>query len=34
MSKPDIAKAQRALAKIGGDSIARHVFICALSEKQ
>lgn len=34
MGKPDIAKAGRALAKIGGDSIERHIFLCALSEKQ
>ena len=30
----DLAKARRALAKIGGDSISRHIFLCALSEKQ
>lgn len=34
MGKPDIAKAGRALAKIGGESIERHIFLCALSEKQ
>lgn len=31
---PDIPRAKRALAKIGGDSIGRHIFLCALSEKQ
>ncbi|RJY09558.1 (2Fe-2S) ferredoxin domain-containing protein [Aurantiacibacter aquimixticola] len=30
----DIAKAERALAKIGGDAVERHVFICAVSDKQ
>lgn len=30
----DLAKAERALGKIGGASIDRHIFICALSEKQ
>lgn len=34
MKNRDIAKAERALAKIGGDAIARHIFICAVSEKQ
>lgn len=34
MGKPDIAKAERALGKIGGDSIERHIFICSVSEKQ
>jgi (2Fe-2S) ferredoxin len=29
----DIAKAQDALAKTGGDSIARHIFICAEPQK-
>lgn len=29
-----LAKAERALGKIGGDSIRRHIFLCALSEKQ
>ncbi|MEO6389183.1 MAG: (2Fe-2S) ferredoxin domain-containing protein [Croceibacterium sp.] len=33
---PDIAilKAERALAQIGGDAISRHIFLCAMSEKQ
>ena len=30
----DIAKAERALAKIGGDAIERHIFLCGISEKQ
>ena len=29
-----IAKAEHALAKIGGTRIERHIFLCALSEKQ
>ena len=29
-----LAKAERALAKIGGETIERHIFLCALSEKQ
>lgn len=33
-SKRDIAKAERALAKIGGEAIQRQIFLCALSEKQ
>ncbi len=33
-STRDIAKAERALAKIGGDSIERHIFLCGISEKQ
>lgn len=28
------AQAQRALAAIGGDAIRRHIFLCAMSEKQ
>ena len=32
MSK--LAKAQRALAKIGGEGAERHIFLCAVSEKQ
>lgn len=31
---PDVAKAQRAYAKIGGDGIERHIFLCAVSDKQ
>jgi (2Fe-2S) ferredoxin len=33
-SAEDLAKAGRALAAIGGDAIQRHIFLCALSEKQ
>ena len=29
-----LAKAGRALAKIGGEAIDRHIFLCAISEKQ
>lgn len=29
-----LAEAQRALAKIGGETIERHIFLCAISEKQ
>jgi (2Fe-2S) ferredoxin len=31
---PEIVLARRALAQIGGEAIERHVFLCALSEKQ
>jgi (2Fe-2S) ferredoxin len=31
---PDLAEAQLALAKLGGESIGRHIFLCAMSEKQ
>jgi (2Fe-2S) ferredoxin len=34
MSADDIALARRALAQIGGETIGRHVFLCAMSEKQ
>lgn len=35
MSKGDpVAKAQSALRKIGGENIDRHVYLCAVSEKQ
>lgn len=30
----DLAKARTALDKIGGETIERHIFLCALSEKQ
>ncbi|RIV75929.1 (2Fe-2S) ferredoxin domain-containing protein [Pelagerythrobacter aerophilus] len=30
----DLAKARVALAKIGGETIERHIFLCAMSEKQ
>lgn len=34
-ARPDkIAQAERALGKIGGDAIRRHIFLCAMSEKQ
>ena len=34
MSENDIALARRALAQIGGEAIERHIFLCAMSEKQ
>ena len=39
MSRDDKAerhlrKAERALSKIGGETVERHIFLCALSEKQ
>lgn len=30
----DLVKAQKALAKIGGERVERHIFLCAVSEKQ
>ncbi|MXO65635.1 (2Fe-2S) ferredoxin domain-containing protein [Altericroceibacterium endophyticum] len=30
----DLARAQKALAKIGGDAIHRQIFLCSISEKQ
>ncbi|WP_374407272.1 ferredoxin [Pelagerythrobacter sp.] len=30
----DLAKAERALDKIGGERVERHIFLCAVSEKQ
>lgn len=30
----EIAQARSALAQIGGDAIERHIFLCAMSEKQ
>lgn len=30
----DIARARSALAKIGGEAIQRHLFLCCMSEKQ
>ena len=30
----DLAQAREALAAIGGDAIERHVFLCAMSDKQ
>ena len=32
--KKGLVEAQRALAKIGGETIERHIFLCAISEKQ
>ncbi|MXO75412.1 (2Fe-2S) ferredoxin domain-containing protein [Altererythrobacter aerius] len=35
MTRPsDIGKARAALAKIGGERVGRHIFLCALSDKQ
>lgn len=34
MSADDIALARRALAQIGGEAIDRHIFLCAMSDKQ
>jgi (2Fe-2S) ferredoxin len=34
MNPDDIALARRALAQIGGEAIGRHIFLCAMSEKQ
>jgi (2Fe-2S) ferredoxin len=34
MSADDIDLARRALAQIGGEAIERHIFLCAMSEKQ
>ncbi len=33
-STADLAKARAALAKIGGEHVARHIFLCAMSDKQ
>ena len=33
-ASPDIARARAALAKIGGERIERHIFLCAMSDKQ
>ena len=33
-SAPDVAKARAALAKIGGERVERHIFLCAMSDKQ
>lgn len=30
----EVAQAEAALAKIGGERVGRHIFLCALSEKQ
>jgi (2Fe-2S) ferredoxin len=34
MSNEDLVKARAALAQIGGEAIERHIFLCAMSEKQ
>ena len=35
MTRPrKLAEAKRALTKIGGETIERHIFLCAMSEKQ
>ena len=34
MSDPDLVQAERALLGIGGDGLKRHIFLCAMSEKQ
>ena len=34
MSKKGLEKAQKALAKIGGEGVERQIFLCAVSEKQ
>jgi len=34
LAQPELARANRALAKIGGNAISRHIFLCAISEKQ
>ena len=34
MSKKGLEKAERALAKIGGETAERQIFLCAISEKQ
>ena len=31
---PELAQAKAALSKIGGERVQRHLFLCALSEKQ
>lgn len=33
-ARKELAKAEEALAKIGGERVGRHIFLCALSEKQ
>jgi len=33
-SRQDIERAEAALAKIGGETIDRHIFLCAMSDKQ
>ena len=34
MSRKGLEKAQKALAKIGGEGVERQIFLCGLSEKQ
>jgi (2Fe-2S) ferredoxin len=31
---PDLARAEAALGKIGGETLRRHIFLCAMSDKQ
>ena len=33
-SDKQLRKAERALSKIGGEAVERHIFLCALAEKQ
>lgn len=33
-SDTDLAQARAALAKIGGERVGRHIFLCAMSDKQ
>ena len=34
MDEIELDRARRALAKVGGNAIGRHIFLCAMSEKQ
>ena len=34
MDSPELRQAENALAKIGGEAIERHIFLCCMSEKQ
>ena len=34
MDETELDRSRRALAKIGGDALGRHIFLCAMSEKQ
>jgi (2Fe-2S) ferredoxin len=34
MTQDDVARAREAFAKIGGETIKRQIFLCAMSEKQ
>ena len=33
-SQRELAKAEKALGKIGGEQVERHIFLCGISEKQ